>query len=289
MPPDAYSIADLARLTGLNVRTIRYYIAQGLIPASGESGPGAHYGNGHLDRLILTRRLQQQHLPLAEIRTRLASLSDADVTSLVAAPEDANEPEPTSALEYVRGLLGQAEGLPVAHPAAPPSPTFAGPAPAAPPAHGIEPPPRFVKRSGIHARSAPIAEPHASPDDERVLASLVEPPPFAEEQVAVSEVPARLPRSRYEASAVAMPRMRDAPEASVASGRRTTPPPVRRDAAAGTPRERDAATPERSQWERHGLGPNIELHVRRPLSRVEQRRVERLITIARQVLKEDGV
>ena len=46
---------------------------------------------------------------------------------------------------------------------------------------------------------------------------------------------------------------------------------------------------ERSQWERLSLGPNIELHVRRPLSRLEQRRVERLITIARQVLKEDGV
>jgi hypothetical protein len=45
--------------------------------------------------------------------------------------------------------------------------------------------------------------------------------------------------------------------------------------------------PERSQWERLALGPNIELHVRRPLSRPEQRKVERLITIARQVLDDD--
>jgi hypothetical protein len=44
---------------------------------------------------------------------------------------------------------------------------------------------------------------------------------------------------------------------------------------------------ERSQWEHLSLGPNIELHVRRPLSRLENKRVERLITIARQVLKED--
>jgi hypothetical protein len=44
---------------------------------------------------------------------------------------------------------------------------------------------------------------------------------------------------------------------------------------------------ERSQWERLSLGPNVELHIRRPLSRLEQKRVERLITIARQVLKED--
>ena len=44
--------------------------------------------------------------------------------------------------------------------------------------------------------------------------------------------------------------------------------------------------PERSQWERLQLAENIELHIRRPLSRIEQRRVERLITIARQVLTE---
>jgi hypothetical protein len=44
---------------------------------------------------------------------------------------------------------------------------------------------------------------------------------------------------------------------------------------------------ERSQWERLSLGSNLELHIRRPLSRPEQRRVERLITIARQVLNEE--
>jgi len=46
-------------------------------------------------------------------------------------------------------------------------------------------------------------------------------------------------------------------------------------------------TIERSQWERLSLGPDLELHVRRPLGRLEQKRVERLITIARQVLKEE--
>ena len=59
--------------------------------------------------------------------------------------------------------------------------------------------------------------------------------------------------------------------------------------ATAMPRMRDvpATSNERSQWERLSLGPNVELHVRRPLSRLEQRRVERLITIARQVLDED--
>jgi hypothetical protein len=53
----------------------------------------------------------------------------------------------------------------------------------------------------------------------------------------------------------------------------TTPPP-------------EPPSLERSQWERLSLGPNVELHIRRPLSRHEQRRIDRLITIARQVLKE---
>ena len=51
--------------------------------------------------------------------------------------------------------------------------------------------------------------------------------------------------------------------------------------------EEEPRATERSQWERLSLGENIELHIRRPLSRPEQRRVERLITIARQVLDED--
>jgi hypothetical protein len=59
------------------------------------------------------------------------------------------------------------------------------------------------------------------------------------------------------------------------------------DPSAPAPVPAEPAGPERSQWERLELSPNIELHVRRPLSRLEQKRVERLITIARQVLKED--
>ena len=118
-----YSIADLARLTGTTVRTIRYYLAQGLLPASGESGPGAHYGEGHLDRLRLTRRLQEQHLPLAEIRVRLAAMTDEDVAVLASEPFERETPA-TSALDYVRNLLGPSS--------APIAPT-AGPAPSAPP------------------------------------------------------------------------------------------------------------------------------------------------------------
>jgi hypothetical protein len=43
----------------------------------------------------------------------------------------------------------------------------------------------------------------------------------------------------------------------------------------------------RSQWERIALGPDLELHVRRPLSRHQNRAVDRLVGLARQLLEED--
>ena len=189
-----YAIGDLARLSGVAVRTIRYYLAQGLLPPSGEPGPGAHYGQDHLSRLLLTRRLQRQHLPLAEIRRRLAELSDLDVETALAASSTAEEP--STALEYVRSVLAppQESGREVF-------------------ALRRESAPDWGGSLARMARSAPSSD---VPDDDR------------------------------------------------------RPPPV-----------------ARSQWERLALGPNLELHVRRPLSRVEQKRVDRLITIARQVLKED--
>ncbi len=47
------------------------------------------------------------------------------------------------------------------------------------------------------------------------------------------------------------------------------------------------APPERSQWERIVLEPDVELHVRRPLSRIANKRVERLVAFARELLEED--
>ena len=223
MPTDAsYAIADLARLTGLNVRTIRYYVAQGLIPSSGESGRGARYGDGHLHRLRLIKLLQAQHLPLAEIRTRLAGLRDDEIEGLVTESEDDRSGPATSALDYVRGVLGT-------------STTRA-----------------FREAPASFARSAPSPAAAAAPPGLRRLL-----------------VPS-------------MPAVRDAPPA-----RAVLPPASAMELRVDDSPLPNPPPPERSQWERLSLGPNLELHVRRPLSRLEQRRVERLITIARQVLKED--
>jgi len=44
---------------------------------------------------------------------------------------------------------------------------------------------------------------------------------------------------------------------------------------------------ERSQWERIALGADVELHIRRPLTRTQQKGIDRLVTIARELLEEE--
>lgn len=65
-----YTLQHLADLADVTPRTIRYYIAHGLLPSPG-AGPGTRYTEAHLERLQLIRRLQRTHLPLAEIRAQL--------------------------------------------------------------------------------------------------------------------------------------------------------------------------------------------------------------------------
>src|SRR6478609_7706410 len=99
-----YSLTELADLGGVTPRTVRYYLGQGLLPAVGPSGPGSKYGTTHLARLRLIRRLQAEHLPLAEIRRRLDDLDEAAIRDLAA--QERPSPPQDSALDYLRGVLG---------------------------------------------------------------------------------------------------------------------------------------------------------------------------------------
>ena len=53
------------------------------------------------------------------------------------------------------------------------------------------------------------------------------------------------------------------------------------------PDDASAAPLERSQWERIALGADVELHIRRPLTRTQQKGIDRLVTIARELLEEE--
>ena len=71
MPRESFKLQDLVDAAGVTPRTVRYYIAQGLLSSPGRLGAGTRYGREHLDRLHLIRRLQDRGLSLAEIRARL--------------------------------------------------------------------------------------------------------------------------------------------------------------------------------------------------------------------------
>jgi DNA-binding transcriptional MerR regulator len=202
------TLAELAALSGLPPRTIRYYIAQGLIPSPGKEGRGTRYPDSTLDRLRLIAKLRDAHQPLVEIRTKLASLTDDETAQLAAAP-----PEPAvvgSAIDYIRGILGTS--------------------------------------------AARLSE------DESSLASL-DTPAF------LRRPPSRIPEYR---PALSVGR-------AIPAGPAPTPAPAP-SAQAGR---------GRSQWDRIPLGPNIELHVRRPMSRRDKYLVERLIALYGQLQRED--
>jgi DNA-binding transcriptional MerR regulator len=155
--PTPLDLTELADRAGVSIRTVRYYIQQGLLQEPEARGPGAHYTEEHLDRLLLIKRLQKEHLPLAEIRKAIQSGAAEAVV-------------PRSAGDYVRSVLGKT--------------------------------------------SAPMQ--------------------------------------------MSSPPMQQQPE-----------------------------EPVRSQWERITLAPDIELHLRRPLSRGMNKKVDHLLDIARDIFEED--
>ena len=119
------TLTALCERAGVTPRTVRYYIQQGLLPApDAAGGPGAHYGEGHVARLRVVRELQREHLPLAEVRKRLASVSDAELLarSSVEADEHVQRRGRTSAADYVRRALGDASATPPPRSPAPSSP-----------------------------------------------------------------------------------------------------------------------------------------------------------------------
>jgi DNA-binding transcriptional MerR regulator len=68
-PPDRrFSIDELSTLAGVTPRTVRYYIAEGLLDRPEGEKRGAHYLQRHLEQLLLIRRWTQAGLSLERIR-----------------------------------------------------------------------------------------------------------------------------------------------------------------------------------------------------------------------------
>jgi len=67
-----YPLSELAELSGVTPRTLRYYISRGLLPGPEKAGRGATYNDGHLARVREIQSLQAEGLTLAGIARRLA-------------------------------------------------------------------------------------------------------------------------------------------------------------------------------------------------------------------------
>ncbi|TBW32569.1 Cd(II)/Pb(II)-responsive transcriptional regulator [Azotobacter chroococcum] len=68
-------IGELARATGVDTETIRYYEKAGLLPAPARGSNGYRiYGTEHLERLAFVRHCRALDIPLAEIRRLLEFL-----------------------------------------------------------------------------------------------------------------------------------------------------------------------------------------------------------------------
>lgn len=132
------TVEELAERGQVSVRTVRFYIAEGLLPGPGSRGKAATYGAEHLVRLRLIRRLAERGVPLIKMRDLLDRLALEDARALLAEEDERfaarqQAEQAASPKEYIASLLSQAQAA--RHP------TLAEPrtpyAPVAPPAKSL--------------------------------------------------------------------------------------------------------------------------------------------------------
>lgn len=112
------SLDDLVQRSGVNLRTIRFYIQEELMPGPDARGKYAHYSQRHLDALTLIQRFKQFNMPLQQIKQVLNNSTADEISQLVmyqnilsptstppAASKVESNPAPAEgALDYIRDL-----------------------------------------------------------------------------------------------------------------------------------------------------------------------------------------
>lgn len=106
---EGWSLRELSALSGLSARNIRAYLLREIVPRATFHASATRYDRRQLLSLLALRRLREsERLPLARIRSRLESLSPAELEAFATA-------------ELTPGALANALGL--AAPATAPTPT----------------------------------------------------------------------------------------------------------------------------------------------------------------------
>jgi len=73
-----FIISQVARMTGVNAKAIRYYESIGLLPPPARgSNQYRRYSTADVNRLILLRRIRYLGVPLSTVESLLAGASDA--------------------------------------------------------------------------------------------------------------------------------------------------------------------------------------------------------------------
>ena len=114
-------------------RTIRYYMAEGLIQSPGEKqGTASLFSYLNLLQLLTVKKLQAEHLPIRKIRELVAGKSEQELEMLLGVGSvAAKKSRETDAKRYLESLLApESAAFPIETSAAPPPP--APPPPAAP-------------------------------------------------------------------------------------------------------------------------------------------------------------
>ncbi len=74
-----YTISELALKAGVTKRTVHYYIGKRLIPPHSGVGINSFYSDDHLYRIILIKKLQEEHYPLKRIKEMIQDLDFVQV------------------------------------------------------------------------------------------------------------------------------------------------------------------------------------------------------------------
>ena len=77
------NIKDLSVMTGLNKRTIQFYIAERLIDPPITKGIKAYYGEVHYYKLMLIKELRKTHIKLQSIKEELDRMSYEEMKEIV--------------------------------------------------------------------------------------------------------------------------------------------------------------------------------------------------------------
>jgi DNA-binding transcriptional MerR regulator len=100
---ESLDIAEVARLTGLTSRALRFYEARGLVAPWRSASGRRHYGPAELERLHQVMAMKRAGLTLGQIE-KLSAGRKTDLASLIAAQLRSLD-ERRSEIEAARGLL----------------------------------------------------------------------------------------------------------------------------------------------------------------------------------------